>query len=32
MYLNDVSFIFSQNDILKAILLIMALYERRSLQ
>ena len=32
MYLNDVSFIFSQNDILKAILLIIALYERRSLQ
>ena len=29
MCLNNVSFIFSQSDILKAILLIIALYERK---
>ena len=32
MYLNNVSFIFSQSDILQAVFLIRALYERRSLQ
>ena len=32
MYLNNVSFIFSQYDILKAAFLIIALYERTSLQ